>query len=216
MRAAEADLPPIPLRGSPALLFTCSPALCLFQPAPIPSGSPARKSLTGSGTSVSLAHERRSDGGDTTSRERRGSEVSAQPVSIEVVWLVRAIDGLTAELRVHFVSEQSAESEVAMSQAASRTVVRHYVVQKRDSETMNVAIQPMIRPPSPLDGRFGRCSVGGRLSLLMIHRNRSREQRLTLFVIMYIEVRSSRWGLRSSIHFSRATSCSWTARIASS
>ena len=47
MRAAEADLPPIPLWGSPALLFTCSPALCRFQPAV----SPARKSLTGSGTS---------------------------------------------------------------------------------------------------------------------------------------------------------------------
>ena len=29
MRAAEADLPPIPLWGSPALLFTCSPALLL-------------------------------------------------------------------------------------------------------------------------------------------------------------------------------------------
>ena len=48
MRAAEADLPPIPLWGSPALLFTCSPALCRFQPAV----SPARKSLTGSGTSL--------------------------------------------------------------------------------------------------------------------------------------------------------------------
>ena len=50
MRAAEADLPPIPLWGSPALLFTCSPALCRFQPAVLP----ARKSLTGSGTSGSV------------------------------------------------------------------------------------------------------------------------------------------------------------------
>ena len=47
IRAAEADLPPIPLWCSPALLFTCSPALCRFPPAV----SPARKSLTRSGTS---------------------------------------------------------------------------------------------------------------------------------------------------------------------
>ena len=46
IRAAGADLPPIPLRGSPALLLTCSPALCRFQAAV----SPARRSLAGSGT----------------------------------------------------------------------------------------------------------------------------------------------------------------------